>query len=496
MYNLKVLRVLAVTLAAGMLGSCGEMLNCIEPQCVADQIYHGSTPEKPIHVEKVNMYVGAYGWGAFKLSLPPTKLPPAPHPVSFDKAYLEVKEDGLLFDKRQLEVILERIGHLKNPKRPIFVFTYAHGWHHNASTPHVKSEEEGLGYNAIKFDYFMARFAEHVRRLYELNGDDNSPLTLGIYIGWRGKSTTDPLANIINVGNRADTADVIGLKRGEDSLFDALDKISTKLRDTGPSSRMIASGHSLGGRMMSRMFLEELAAGRPQPLGPQTLIAAIEPAISAACFDSVFKTASAGRPSGDLPSFIAITSKDDIAVVDGFRLGHLLPSLDPARCDDKSAARNTALGVYAPYVTHIWHFEPDPKNATLEKTGCNPPKLGRDPDWLFKKGTSLWTYPYLDHSLEAPCPNKGGNYSSDAMVYRLKVEYPESGYQSPGAVWNVKTDKNLIYAAGDTGTNIGDQHNGFSSTGLADMLGRIAYAQVRWQAEGAGTRVPEPKAKP
>src|SRR5476651_1163223 len=149
MYNLKVLRVLAVTLAAGMLGSCGEMLNCIEPQCVADQIYHGSTPEKPIHVEKVNMYVGAYGWGAFKLSLPPTKLPPAPHPVSFDKAYLEVKEDGLLFDKRQLEVILERIGHLKNPKRPIFVFTYAHGWHHNASTPHVKSEEEGLGYNAI-----------------------------------------------------------------------------------------------------------------------------------------------------------------------------------------------------------------------------------------------------------------------------------------------------------------------------------------------------------
>ena len=497
MHNLKAIRAMALAVGVGMVGACGQALDCIGAQCVPDQIYHGPLSaidgHTPAQVTPVTMQVGAYGWGAFDADRPPERKPASPHPVSFDKSYLEVNEQGLLFDPAQLQAVLDRIELLKEPKRPVFVFTYAHGWHHNARTPPVTAEADGLAYNAYKFDYFMARFAEHVRRLYELNGNDNAPIMLGVYVGWRGKSTTDPLANDINVGNRALAADVIARKRGAGSLYDALKQISDKLAESGPSARMIATGHSLGGRLMSRMFLPEIAGGTLHPLGRQTLIAAIEPAISAACYDDIFAARDTVGQQGRLPSFIAITSKDDVAVVDGFRFGHLAPTLDPPRCNENSPARNSAIGVYAPYVTHFWEFKRKVAgDDILPKTGCKPPEMQRDTGWLFKNGASLWQYPYFDPA--GRCPTRGGNYHSAAWTYELTVTQRD-GFKRAGAVWNVQTDRFLIDDAGDTGGDIGARHNGFSSTGLADMLGRIAYAQINWQDEGAGATVPEPTAK-
>jgi hypothetical protein len=501
MHNLKAIRAMAVAIGVCMMTGCGgEALDCIGSECVADQIYQPPLPAPKDHKwnqpRPTIMYVGAYGWGAFNTSLPPDKMPGAPHPVLFDKSYLEVNEQGQLFDTHQLDALLERIEELKtkDPTRPIFVFTYAHGWHHNASTPAVHTEAEGLDYNAIKFDYFMARFAEHVRRLYELNGDDNAPAMLGVYVGWRGKSTIDPLADMINVGNRAAVADTIAANKDPKSLYWALKQISAKVAESGPSSRMIATGHSLGGRMMSRMFLPEIAGDHLHPLGRHALIAAIEPAISASCYHDIYAdpTKPVGKP-GRLPSFIAITSTDDFAVVEGFRLGHLAPVLDPPECHDIVAARDSAIGAYAPYVTHFWEFTRDgDHDGKVPQEGCNPPRLTPHRDWLFKTGTSEWQYPYFNPF--RPCPNQGGNYHGDVWAYKLNVTAMQA-YNQAGAVWNVQTNRYLIDDAGDTGGNVSDLHNGFSSTGLADILGRIAYAQIKWQDEGSGASVPEPRRK-
>jgi hypothetical protein len=506
MHNLKAIRAMAVAIGVCMMTGCGgEALDCQDSECVRDQIYHG--PLSKIELSGSNrprptiMYVGAYGWGAFKTSLPPDKIPATPHPVVFDKSYLEVDEKGQLFDPGQLQAFMDRIDELKKqkPTRPIFVFTYAHGWHHNASTPPAHTEAEGLAYNAIKFDYFMARFVEHVRRLYELNGDDNAPAMLGVYVGWRAKSTTDPLSNMINVGNRAGVADTIAANQKPASLYRALKQISAKVGESGPSSRMIATGHSLGGRLMSRMFLPEIAKGDLHPLGRHALIAAIEPAISASCYHDIYADPAkpVGKP-GRLPSFIAITSTDDFAVVEGFRLGHLVGALDPQVCPDTPAAQNSAIGAYAPYVTHFWEFTRKGEyDGAAPQKECDPPRLTRHPDWLLTLGKSEWQYPYYDPLRH--CPNMGGNYHTDGWAYELNVTRMDA-YNQAGAVWNVQTDRNLIDDADDTArdgfSNIGDRHNGFSSTGLADMLGRIAYAQIRWQDEGSGGTVPEPSAKP
>lgn len=498
MVNLNAIRAMAVAIVAGLAGACGQALDCVSTQCVPDQIYQGSLStvegHGPTRVERVKMEIGPYGWTALKPAAPPRKPLSDARDASFDKAFLEVNEQGLLFDPNQLRVILDHIEALKDMNRPIFLFTYAHGWHHNASTPFVTKEEDALRYNAIKFDYLMARFAEHVRRLYELNGDDHSPSMFGVYIGWRGKSTDDPLVNLINVGNRAETADVIAKRRGPGSLHEALTKISERLAKTGPSARMIASGHSLGGRLMSQMFLREIAGGELHPLGRHTLIAAIEPAISAACYDDIFARGTIGK-AGRLPSFISITSSDDLAVVKGFSLGHLAPSLDPPRCDDSSPARNFAIGAYASYVTHYWKFTRDSDdNIPVRKTGCNAPEIQRDPHWLFKRGDSPWRYPRFKEA--EPCPNMAGKYMGDVAPYTLNVDYG-AAHERAGAVWNVQTNRYLIDTALDTrGKNVGDLHNGFASTGLADILGRIAYAQMRWEDQGSPATVPEPAPRP
>jgi hypothetical protein len=515
MRGLNTIRAMAATIGFCSIGSCAlfeKALDCPSASsCVEDQAFHGPFAKQEKYrgsaeIIPVTMYVGHFGWGVVKDKSSELRG------VDFDKAYLEINGQGLAFDPGQLTAILERIELLKTKKRPIFVFTYTHGWHQNAEIPLANSRDEDLKskeekrkaeetslekYNAIKFDYFMARFVEHVRRLYELNGVDNSPIMLGVYVGWRGKSTENEAVNDVNVGNRAATADAIAGARGPGSLRKALGKIAGKVAETGPDSRMIVTGHSLGGRMMSKMLLTEITEKNQYPLGPQTLIAAIEPAISASCYDHIFATGIVGH-QGMVPSFIAITSWDDVAVRDGFKWGHLLPLLDPAVCGRYSPARNAAIGDYDGYLTHTWTFKRDgPENDTVAKVGCKPPELSRHPEWLFQEGTTRWQYPFFDLGL--PCRNMAGNYSGEAAAYTLAVTQ-EKAFGLAGAVWNVRVDKGLIDDADDpdsfTLSGIDPRHNGFSSTGLADILGHVAYAQMKWRAAGSETIVPKPTQKP
>src|SRR5471032_982553 len=124
MRTLKAIRAMALAVGVSLVGACGDALDCIGTQCVPDQIYHGPLSaidgHSPAQVTPVTMQVGAYGWGAFDPKLPPETKPASPHPVTFDKNYLEVNEQGLLFDPGQLQAVLDRIDLLKDPKRPVF----------------------------------------------------------------------------------------------------------------------------------------------------------------------------------------------------------------------------------------------------------------------------------------------------------------------------------------------------------------------------------------
>jgi hypothetical protein len=197
--------------------------------CVQDQPYHPvlktrdgryESAEGGEAVAGVTMYSNVRGRAVFR----PDEIPSVARKVDFYKAYLEFDQDGRAFDPNQLRAILTKIAALKAQAHPVYVVTYVHGWHNNAQITGDRTAD------SVKFDNLIARYAELSRRLYEINGVNLAPVTVGIYIGWRGESMRTPLLNALTIGNRARAADRIALYQGSDGLQSALRQVAVKMR--------------------------------------------------------------------------------------------------------------------------------------------------------------------------------------------------------------------------------------------------------------------------
>jgi hypothetical protein len=220
-------------------------------------------------VELITMYINGHGRNA------QNPLREKPHhrarETQFHRAFMEFNERGFAFAADQKAAILAKIDELKNADRPLYVVTYVHGWHHNARTD-FPNTPSALRNDGVKIDYLMARYAEHTRRLFELNRVDQVPNVLAIFVGWRGEEldvTKHPLGGTGTLGTRARAADRLAENTGKGSLRQALEEIAAKVHATGPDARFVLLGHSLGGRIVSRMFIPQIAAGNKQPLGPR-----------------------------------------------------------------------------------------------------------------------------------------------------------------------------------------------------------------------------------
>ncbi len=467
---------------AAMLCLSGALTSC---ETVPDQIYHPVTSAETF-VEPITMSMHVHGWGVDNPRLDPPNL--KFRPVVFHKAYLEFQENGDMFSDAQKQAILNKIDTLKDPRRPVFLVTYAHGWHHNAFFPKDLNDAKSLNLNAVKFDYFVARFAEHVRRQFEHSGDSNVPVVIGVYIGWRGERLKGDIASLPTLDDRAHAADIVASNSGAKGLKQALREFSQRIEGTHPESRTLVTGHSLGGRMMSRMFLKDIADGTAYPLGKSALIVALEPAIGAECFDAVFTGGVKGEPGG-FPSFIAMTSENDTAITKTYALATHIGIVAPPVCSTSSLARGQAIGNYPPYITHDLRFfhvaDGSPGKLTIDgdHTVLKPDGsllyhlVGSDRSswWLFRHGRTFWKYPYFDQA------SQDYNFN-DYTLYMLELTHGRDfPFPQAGAVWNVRIDKNLI----DVGPSavhlkpgsIGAHHNGIASTGLADILGRIVFAE-------------------
>ena len=309
---------------AAMLCTCqtGSAANGCLPfaNCLPDQMYHPVTrlPDGRFVNDKHDdavvvskMLVNRDGWATGRAGEP--GVSPNWRQVEFYKAFLEFREEGHAFtDDRnvsiQSEAILAKLESLKSTGRPVYVVTFIHGWHHNADDRLTDPKDRASStIDAVKFDDFVARYTEMTRRLYEGNGAKQTPVVFGIYVGWRGE-LMNGWFTVPTIGNRAKAADRIAGHRDENSLRKLLLGIADKMRDTNEDSRMLVFGHSLGGRLLSMAFLGEIAKGSTYPLGKGVLLAAVEPAISADCFDSIF--AGPRRvPRLAQPGFVAVTSK-------------------------------------------------------------------------------------------------------------------------------------------------------------------------------------------
>lgn len=222
-------------------------------------------------------------------------------PVSYSQAWLEYRDVGLRHDPAQIDAILRWI---QAGSGPLYVVVYIHGWHHNADESNGDPRN-----NAIKFPFLMARQVDMLKRM-ALDGRSPMPQVLGIYVGWRGEAYTDPVRKLFSIDDRSKAADAIGnagvLKSDLLAIANA-----TRARDTS-ASRMVVIGHSLGGRMATSMFKQDLEAGQPQPLGSGTLVVTLNAAVGADCFDGVFKEGGK-NPNAPRPTWINLTSEDDTA---------------------------------------------------------------------------------------------------------------------------------------------------------------------------------------
>lgn len=219
---------------------------------------------------------------------------------SFDRATLEYNNNGVPFNfkEKQKKAILQYLNDKKNKHKKVFVVVYVHGWHHNAD-----SNDES--YKA--FDNVLIR---HVNQLARLGIKDYR--VFGIYVGWQGERLDNDL--FITIGDRAETANRIGDGNFSEDLKEIADA-------RGDADKMLVMGHSFGGRILTKAYIcpeygtEHCPSKAPnlQPLGKNTLIVTINPAVDASAYRGVLSLPNSSAPQNTLPTWINITAEEDSA---------------------------------------------------------------------------------------------------------------------------------------------------------------------------------------
>ncbi|WP_126312615.1 hypothetical protein [Delftia acidovorans] len=398
----------------------------------------------------------------------------------FQKAYLEYKEDGSPADPPQREAIRNFLRD-RDRSRPLFVTVYVHGWHHNANTD---TADEGS--NAIKFDYLLARIDDSLLRRradYDI---------LGIYVGWRGERTTTPIATIFSVGDRAAVADKIGSNKKPEGLRSTLQEFAELTRQTHPDSRLLVMGHSFGGRMLSRAFMQDLDRGHAQPLGSRTVINLINPAIGADAYRRAYASENTSSDS-QTPAWINLTSSDDRAAGIIFPLAGRVGLLHPDHADGTIQT----IGNYYPYITHSIQVVDcsDPATPTL----CAPV-----PALAAMAGNSIWapgedtrqtllfqstvgprkTHNYCVQMARHPTsPDVLDKIRQDMSCSNLVAAFTEDNAPSlkarrvagKGRMWNIVGDSALIEMKK---TSLFSNHNAYVQTNWTVLMMDVVFASA------------------
>lgn len=368
-------------------------------------------------------------------------------PTPYAEAWMEYNIAGEAHDHWQRDAILKWI---QSGTGPVYVVIYIHGWHHNASTC------DGDPYNnAIMFPMLMARQVDTLRRL-EMSKQLSMPAVLGVYVGWsEEKYVHAGLPGLWSIGSRSEVADRIGQRV---ILKEDLLAIATAVRNrSGNDGHTLVIGHSLGGRMLTTMFNDELNHGESQPLGPGSLIATINAAVGADCFDGVLSDKGI-NPEGPRPTWMNVTSKNDTAAGWPYELATTVCLVKS--CNSQSEAHKKTVGHYSPYLKQVVdnarHLGDGP--APITECGKKNPVSRADTaqifelNWFHEPKTMLMAFPYRD--------NRALNErSTSCYSVHLSMEnkVPEAALKK--TVWNIRSDESLIDRS-VKGGGIDGHHNG------------------------------------
>ncbi len=394
----------------------------------------------------------------------------------FSVAYLEYceleselcKGPGQLFSQQQLQSIQQQVEASNAAGEATLVVVYVHGWHHNASS------EDG---NVKYFDHMLARYADALARAGRAN-----TRVLGVYVGWRGESIAAPIASVFTVADRGRTADLLA-KRG--TIASDLAVIAAAVQKGSASSRMIVTGHSFGGRLISRALLPRFEKTY-LPLGDKALIVTLNAAIGADAFYELYQPARLSAAAAR-PTWLNITSLDDWATRRTYPVARRLGDMQPDHADDDSSGRT--IGHYPPYKTHQISF------ANCSTVGCGDKSRMSEllaVDYWQPAPFQFFVLRYVPENGEAAVNMCGlireypyTRMATDAMAAKgvcadmVGTESPHTGrkrFPANGHLWNIEGDKTVIDTDGLQATSA-PVHNAVTQTSLATVLVRLMYGE-------------------
>lgn len=186
-----------------------------------------------------------------------------------DLAIIEFDEFGMLWEPDQLKHTLDLIEARNTASdRGIILVTYTHGWMNNANP----DREQG---DLFRFRASMLTLAAELRA----EGAPAPDHVVGVYLGWRGATNRIPGWSTLSFWDRKEAAERVASYQMRETLFRL-----TETAKRRPDTKVLLSGHSMGGMILARTLAPTLAtlllaSGTEGVVVPADLIVLQNPAL-------------------------------------------------------------------------------------------------------------------------------------------------------------------------------------------------------------------------
>lgn len=445
-----IMKYIVVGLCCSILSSCAT---------ISDQAYHKidclnkdtcSDIELDSYINPVTTMIIKNGLSAHRSEEASAEEGDKLEPTAFNSFYLEYDERGQKFEgDRQMALIRRAID---TADKPIYLVVYVHGWNNNADTTSMQKE-----FDTVSFPYLLAR------RSFQ-----NPEMTIiGVYVGWRGAKYKYFPAKVLAPLDRARTADAIG-SYGE--VRGDLIALAKRVEKSNHSGYSLIIGHSFGGRLLSRAFINDLARIKSindWPLGSRSLLMCLNPAISAKAFDEVFSKTAKPEAGLQRPIWLNVTSKDDFITR---RLYPLARFIGQNLSTEPSTVTQThkTIGHYEPYLSYELVIAD--KDKLSNTSYCNPDddswfevpsrELKHNNNYQANKACSEALYLYGNKSLT----NEEQRNKMTELIALYEKPAKESGY-----IWNIRMDESML----EHGSAESVLKKGAHSADVRTVLGRM-----------------------
>jgi hypothetical protein len=392
---------------------------------------------------------------------------------------------------RRIDWVMEDLTRmLRDEKANLTLVVYVHGWKHNAETG----------------DRDVRRFRQMLGQLYEVDKLDAVPRkTVGVYIGWRGKSWEPSWAGSEAALNltfwtrkaaatrvaQGQVRELFARLRGFQDYWNQGERGRCEVGDAtipGCRIRSVAVGHSFGGLILytavSQSLIEQLtfdkdvqegrvietAATPPEEARTEVsnvrlgrladLVLLINPAFEAVRYMPLHTAGAALQPPYyQLPLFVSVTSVADQATRDAFPIGRSVNTMFERFADEgqKETARRTP-GHVEGYWTHTleadkkatcadWEEVYEFRDGLLERKDADldrfRARLRRNIEAENRKADEFFKDPQRGApiSLEGKWPRV---FCGGLVLRQANVGVEGANYAANTRVWNIHTDGNVI----------------------------------------------------